>query len=432
MALSIYLEYEIREIPYPATTLSSILWLMKIGLDGSITNTQLSASNNANLFPGSLMPDGNGGVFATWTIVPPNPPAAPQPYQAAYVTSGGINTYVMPMAPSQVVNGPNGLPINPSLTLGENGTVFASYGANVTSFILSTGSVSWNYQTANQSTLSVVEATSDGGLTINDSDPGVIQLDVNGNASPLVSFLQGASPFTMSSWVGLVGGTLAEILSPNGSNGIPNTLVATVWPAPGGDPQGQHQPPFCQRQNSHCVLAPHDDTTITPDPLHSGAPTREVQYEVFSLNNGVLIPIPEFFIQKTRIVAFETNPTNPNTGICDMQAIDKGGCQSPNKNDGPGFYTDDYTSGNSGASTVTQQFIVDRGFVPVYWPQTAFDSQGFPHSIWYGAFSQNASTDRNLIPQGAFIHQNSPDMQHGAGCQTQAACSTRLTDGSPR
>jgi hypothetical protein len=48
----------------------------------------------------------------------------------------------------------------------------------------------------------------------------------------------------MSYWVGLVNGTYAQILSPNGSNSIPNTVISSPWPAPDGDPQRQHQPPF--------------------------------------------------------------------------------------------------------------------------------------------------------------------------------------------
>ena len=55
---------------------------------------QLSSSNSANLFPGSIIPDGQGGVLATWTIVNVNPPAASLPYQAAYVSGGGYCRFV--------------------------------------------------------------------------------------------------------------------------------------------------------------------------------------------------------------------------------------------------------------------------------------------------------------------------------------------------
>ena len=34
--------------------------------DGTI---ELSSSDSANLYPGNLIPDGDGGVLATWTIV---------------------------------------------------------------------------------------------------------------------------------------------------------------------------------------------------------------------------------------------------------------------------------------------------------------------------------------------------------------------------
>jgi hypothetical protein len=58
---------------------------------------------------------------------------------------------------------------------------------------------------------------------------------------------------------------------------------------PGADPQGHHAPPYCYTNN--CVLAPHRDTVNTSDALRAGAPTREVEYDVFSLNNGVLSQI---------------------------------------------------------------------------------------------------------------------------------------------
>jgi hypothetical protein len=42
---------------------------------------------------------------------------------------GGLNHYDLPMAPMQlVVDANTGLPINPPLVLGENGTAFVSYG----------------------------------------------------------------------------------------------------------------------------------------------------------------------------------------------------------------------------------------------------------------------------------------------------------------
>lgn len=166
---------------------SSILWLLKVAPDGSATTTQLSSANGANLFPGNILPDGQGNVLATWTISNVNPPPAPQPYQAAYVSSGAVaNTYPMPMAPTQLVNGADGLPINPTLVMGENGIVFASYGANITAFNLGSGSVSWNYPAASQSSLSLISYSNGGGLVAKTTTSGadtVLRFDSGGNAT---------------------------------------------------------------------------------------------------------------------------------------------------------------------------------------------------------------------------------------------------------
>ena len=78
----------------------------------------------------------------------------------------------------------------------------------------------------------MVEATPDGGLTINDSSVGVTQLDTGGNVLGTAAYLQGASPLTMTWWVGLVQGIVGELYSPDGSNGIPSSVVGSTFPTP--------------------------------------------------------------------------------------------------------------------------------------------------------------------------------------------------------
>jgi hypothetical protein len=146
----------------PAASTSSILSLLKIAPDGSTTTTQLGSATSAALMPGNVIPDGQGGVLATWAVINVhtlannwNAPIALQPYQAADVSSGTVlNTYALPNSPQgqQVPSGSDGLPIQPSLVLGENGTAFVSYGTNVTSFNLNTGSANWNYQSSSSAT----------------------------------------------------------------------------------------------------------------------------------------------------------------------------------------------------------------------------------------------------------------------------------------
>ncbi len=161
-------EYAIRVVPYPATAVSSILYLIQITLDGTATTTQLASSDNSNLLPGPLMPDGNGGILASWSIVPPNPPAPVQPYLAVYVSNGAPGgTYPIPTAPAQLATDSSGFPIYPSMILGENGTAFATYGTSVQSFDLASGGQHWKYQSP-QGVSSIFYANG-GGATIVDS-----------------------------------------------------------------------------------------------------------------------------------------------------------------------------------------------------------------------------------------------------------------------
>jgi IPT/TIG domain-containing protein len=230
---SIYVEYEVRQFNLSSPDISSALWLMQIGLDGSTNSTQLSSSDKANLFPGSLMPDGNGGIVATWTIVNTQLPVAPQPYQAAYVVSGSIvSTYPLPMAPTQVVNGSNGLPINPTFVLGENGVAFVSYSLNVASFNISSGSAIWNYPyTQGVSSISYMDG---GGLTLADAQGNQVPIDSGGNAGSAVAL---SASLLQPSWNGVW----------QGAFGISNIGLASIsaplmdwghsfWAGQGGSP----------------------------------------------------------------------------------------------------------------------------------------------------------------------------------------------------
>src|SRR6202035_2194723 len=113
--------------------------------------------------PGRIIPDGQGGILATWTISPSNPPVPQYPYQAVDVVGGVVGTpYNLPFSPTTVTFGQS-----PTLVLGENGVAFATNstdavnGPVVASFNLSSGAVNWTYQAATQYTLALI-AASDG------------------------------------------------------------------------------------------------------------------------------------------------------------------------------------------------------------------------------------------------------------------------------
>ncbi|GEM_PF-5582421 len=188
-------------------------------------------------YAGLSVPDGFGGVLATWTVSNINPPAASQPYQAAYVSGGAVvAAYAMPNAPASLTLGPDNLPINPTLVLGENGTAFASYGSNVTSFQLPSGSPNWNYQAPPQNGLSAIASEADNSFAMKNTDTSgldtVIRVDANGVATP-----DGWSGLEISNY----GGSLWMGLSRAGISGFSNNpLQLSVSPWYGPDGNGGH------------------------------------------------------------------------------------------------------------------------------------------------------------------------------------------------
>ena len=143
--------------------------------------------------PGSLLPDGNGGVLATWEVVKVNPPAEPEPYKAAHLSSAGaiLSTYTMPYAPTTTTSGAYGLPPPPSLVLGESGTAFAAYGNNVASFDLASGAANWNYDAG--SAIMFLGYNAGAGLTLIDALRNQIGISSTGATDWSLSL----APFSM-------------------------------------------------------------------------------------------------------------------------------------------------------------------------------------------------------------------------------------------
>jgi len=185
------------------------LSLMQIGTDGTTTTTQLASSTTANLWPGQIIPDGQGGVLATWAIDPANPPAAPNPYQAADVKAGAVSSsFNMPMSPQNLARDPNtGIPTDLPLVGGENGTAFVSYGSNLASFNVNGGSSNWNYPSS--AGITSAAYTNGGGLTVVDAQSNVTPLDSGGNAGTSVALPSVGSiqPAWDGTWQGTIPGS---------------------------------------------------------------------------------------------------------------------------------------------------------------------------------------------------------------------------------
>lgn len=425
-----YVEYEVRTTLNDVITSSTLyLW---ISTSGSIVLS--STTQDRALLPGSIIPDGNGGILATWAVSPSHS-VLPFPYQAADVTGFTVGTpYNLPFSPQTVTPF-----VTPTLVLGENGIVFASGSTTIpnnggflpvdqiASFNINSGATNWTYQAATGDTLSIIEATAGGGVTVNDSNTGVFSLNSSGQSNssrhaprlpgtgtPATSALpSGAVPLDLSTWLSAAAGAVAALWSPNGTNGISTFLAQSVYAQDRGNSQRQSQPPYCQRKNSNCVLAPHSDWLS----VWGTAQMRNVTYELFSLSNGILSPMggnPQ--IQQTKIALIEQNSTNPSAVICDWKTP-IGKCESPSENpkNDPGYLTDHMSAGSGSSYSVNMIFAADRGQVQVFWPYP-FNPQGLTQTTWYGAWDQTAYDTSS----GGTIVQDNP----GGGFKTGASCSS--------
>jgi hypothetical protein len=112
------------------------------------------------------------------------------------------------MAPTQVANGSDGLPINPTVVLGENGNGFVTYAnaLNTVSFSLSTGSSNWNYQSYHP--IIYLGYVNGGGLALVDSSSNVIPLNQNGNPGTVVALP--TNSFVQPTWTGSWQGAIAS------------------------------------------------------------------------------------------------------------------------------------------------------------------------------------------------------------------------------
>jgi len=233
-----YVEYEVRNIGDTGIT-SDNLYLFQINPDNSTSSTLLSSTtDNEALLPGPIVPDGQGGVVATWTISPSNPPVPQYPYQAADVTGGSVGApYNLPFSPKTVSPGQF-----PTIVLGQNGTAFASGpttstdGNNtalnqVVSFNIGSGAPNWLYQTSSQDTLSILSADADGGVAINDLQNGVLQLGAAGNSTQITAPLGGSPQYGWGGNWYLANAQGASLISP-----IAGVDAAGIWATPGGSP----------------------------------------------------------------------------------------------------------------------------------------------------------------------------------------------------
>jgi hypothetical protein len=228
-----YVEYEVRNTVNDVITSSTLyLW---ISTSGSIVLS--STTQDQALLPGSIIPDGNGGILATWAVSPSHS-VLPFPYQAADVTGFTVGTpYSLPFSPQSVTPF-----VTPTLVLGQNGTVFAAGSTTIpnnggflpvdqiASFNISSGATNWTYQAVPPSTFSLLAALDNGGVAISDSQNGIVQLTSAGAASPVTGPAVGSTQY---SWRG----TWYSQGSQASSVSVPLVVDASnVWAGPNGNP----------------------------------------------------------------------------------------------------------------------------------------------------------------------------------------------------
>ncbi len=448
---TVYLEYEVRDTANNVIT-SDNLYLYN-GTTGSSVAISSTIQNEA-LLPGPIIPDGQGGILVSWTISAPN--VVPYPYQFADVLNGAVGgAHDLPFSPQSV-----GFGQSPMLVLGENGTVFASASTTTTingvitpvdqivSLSLSSGATNWAYQAGPQTTLSIIQATAGGGVTINvspssgnevvresgrrakampdsGSSSGVIQLDINGNTLGNVASLNGAVPFDLSTWVSIASGAVSAFWSPNSSNGVLTVLAQSVYPMPHGNQPGQNTTPFCQQKNVSCALAPVSDGL---DPNPEDTPNRQVVYSLFNLQNGTLSPLvgPGKTPPPVEIELWEAQATTSFAIICSWQTDNPNTiCKGPKDS---GQITD-HMDAPLIPYSVQMQFLVDRQGVQVFWPNS--------NGSWYGAWGTPSPPPPGFYPNqtasdnGAWgtITQINPNASAPAACPQD--CDKTLPNAPP-
>lgn len=171
----------------PNDTINGSISLLQVTPNGGTQYTTLDSVSGTNLAippilsPGDVIPDGQGGVLASWTTNG----------ESEFVTIADAGP--QGLSESQFSNvqfvGADGV------VLGDNNTAFVTDGTNVVSFNPTSLQQNWAYTSTSGGTLTFVAATSGAGVTINDSQLGVIQLDGSGNPSTPISALQGGVPY---------------------------------------------------------------------------------------------------------------------------------------------------------------------------------------------------------------------------------------------
>lgn len=181
--------------------------------------------------PGNMIPDGQGGILASWTTQQEQPGGS--------IANTVVVADIGPQGGGQATfPSLNALPFGNNLVLSSTGTAFITDGSSVIAFGATSLQTLWTY-TSQGGQLSLIAATADGGVAVNDSAQGVVELDPNGNATvastgPLSNL---PTPSWTASWY-----TRGAPGSGMGAAVVALPVVAdstTSWAFPSGDPSNR-------------------------------------------------------------------------------------------------------------------------------------------------------------------------------------------------
>lgn len=234
---NVHLLFEKRQLAYPPQVVQTAIWLMKVRPDLTSTATLLSSStNDTNLFPGRIIPDGTGGLLTTWidTPVAPNglPPMQSTLRAARIAASGAISLFDVPLTlPLDLLTSPpSSLPTNAELTLGESGRAFVTYGSTVVSFSVVDGSPIWNYSSGTQPIHALVADSSNGLVArVSTQTSDVLRFDQAGGVRTEAWAASTVNYFASGMWLGTTGsGDAAAFLAPPVSHATTGWFTATM------------------------------------------------------------------------------------------------------------------------------------------------------------------------------------------------------------
>lgn len=195
-------------------TYSTAYYAVKLAPDGSATSTALPIASGDGT-PAVLAPDGNGGALVQWITS----------NSGVRVMDSSGGAYSSPL--------PNGSIVQ--LVLDGQGNALATDSQTVVSFGMASGQTNWSYTPGDQGTVSIIAATSDGGVRLNDSAGGLVQLSETGQPTTITSApIQGFAPFY--SWQGHWYTQVAVPNDPLAEISGPAIVVSNVWPYPLGNP----------------------------------------------------------------------------------------------------------------------------------------------------------------------------------------------------